>query len=142
VQAHGLKPENIVLEITERTYVVYESLFREVLSHFREQGFGIAVDDVGTGYSSLSSLAEIEPDYLKLDNVFVRDIDRRTVKQDLLEALLSFARKMKTQVIAEGIETPEELKALQAVGVEYGQGFLLARPMPIEEIDQYLRVRV
>ncbi len=74
--------------------------------------------------------------------MFVRDIDRRKVKQDLLEALLSFARKMKTQVIAEGIETPEELKALQAIGVEYGQGFLLARPMPIEEVDQYLRVRV
>jgi len=142
VQAHGLKPENVVLEITERTYVVYESLFREVLSRFREQGFRIAVDDVGTGYSSLSSLAEIEPDYLKIDNVFVRDIDRRKVKQDLLEALLSFARKMKTQVIAEGIETPEELKALQAVGVDYGQGFLLAKPMPIEEIDQYLRVTV
>ena len=142
VLAHGLKPENIVLEITERTYVVYESLFREVLSRFREQGFGIAVDDVGTGYSSLSSLAEIEPDYLKIDNVFVRDIDRRKVKQDLLEALLSFARKMKTHVIAEGIETPEELKALQAIGVEYGQGFLLAKPMLIEEIDQYLRVRV
>ncbi|HEX9304451.1 MAG TPA: EAL domain-containing protein [Thermoanaerobaculia bacterium] len=142
VQVHGLNPENIVLEITERTYVVYESLFREVLSRFREQGFGIAVDDVGTGYSSLSSLTEIEPDYLKIDNVFVRDIDRRTVKQDLLEALLSFARKMKTHVIAEGIETPEELKALQALGVEYGQGFLLARPMPIEEVDRYLRVRV
>jgi EAL domain-containing protein (putative c-di-GMP-specific phosphodiesterase class I) len=142
VQAHGMKPENVVLEITERTYVVYESLFREVLSRFREQGFGIAVDDVGTGYSSLSSLAEIEPDYLKIDNVFVRDIDRRKVKQDLLEALLSFARKMKTRVIAEGIETPEELKALQSLGVEYGQGFLLARPMPIEEIERYLQVRV
>ena len=142
VQAHGLKPENVVLEITERTYVVYESLFLEVLSRFREQGFGIAVDDVGTGYSSLSSLAEIEPDYLKIDNVFVREIDQRKVKQDLLEALLIFARKMKTQVIAEGIERPEELKALQAIGVEYGQGFLLAKPMSIEEIDRYSRVRV
>jgi EAL domain-containing protein (putative c-di-GMP-specific phosphodiesterase class I) len=142
VLAHGLKPENIVLEITERTYVVYESLFREVLSRFREQNFGIAVDDVGTGYSSLSSLAEIQPDYLKIDNIFVRDIDRRKVKQDLLEALTSFARKMKTRVIAEGIETPEELKALQALGIEYGQGFLLARPMPIEEIEQYAHVRV
>ena len=142
MQAHGLKPENVVLEITERTYVVYESLFLEVLSRFREQGFGIAVDDVGTGYSSLSSLAEIEPDYLKIDNVFVREIDQRKVKQDLLEALLIFARKMKTQVIAEGIERPEELKALQAIGVEYGQGFLLAKPMPIEEIDRYSRVRV
>jgi EAL domain-containing protein (putative c-di-GMP-specific phosphodiesterase class I) len=98
------------------------------------------VDDVGTGYSSLSSLADIEPDYLKIDNVFVRDIDRRQNKKNLLEALLSFARKMKTKVIAEGIETPSELNALQALGVDYGQGFLLARPMPIQQIGRHERV--
>jgi len=138
----GLEPASIVLEITERTYVVYESLFREVLARFREQNFCIAVDDVGTGYSSLSSLADIEPDYLKFDHVFVRGIDRKRVKQDLLEALLTFARKMNTRVIAEGIETPEELKALQKLGVQYGQGFLLARPVPVEEIGRYARVRV
>jgi EAL domain-containing protein (putative c-di-GMP-specific phosphodiesterase class I) len=140
VLSHGIRIEDIVLEITERTYVVYESLFREVLSRFREQNFGIAVDDVGTGYSSLSSLADIEPDYLKIDNVFVRDIDRRQNKKNLLEALLSFARKMKTKVIAEGIETPSELNALQALGVDYGQGFLLARPMPIQQIGRHERV--
>lgn len=138
----GLAPDRIVLEITERTYAVYEGLFREVLAHFRSQNFRIAVDDVGTGYSNLSSLAEIEPDYLKFDNVFVRGIDRRKVKQDLLEALLSFARKMKTKVIAEGIETREELKILQSLGVPFGQGFLLARPMPIAEIELLQRVRV
>ena len=98
------------------------------------------MDDVGTGYSSLSSLAEIEPDYLKIDNVFVRDIDRRKNKQNLLEALVSFARKMKTQVIAEGIETPAELRAVQGLGVEYGQGFLMARPMAIEDISRFERV--
>jgi EAL domain-containing protein (putative c-di-GMP-specific phosphodiesterase class I) len=92
-----------VLEITERTYVVYPDLFREVLQRFREQGFHIAVDDVGTGYSSLGSLADIEPDYLKFDPVFVRGIDSHPTKQDLLDALLSFARKMNTKVIAEGI---------------------------------------
>jgi EAL domain-containing protein (putative c-di-GMP-specific phosphodiesterase class I) len=140
VLAHGLRPEDIVLEITERTYVVYESLFREVLARFREQNFGIAVDDVGTGYSSLSSLAEIEPDYLKIDNVFVRDIDRRKNKQNLLEALVSFARKMKTRVIAEGIETPAELRAVQSLGVEFGQGFLMARPMAIESISNFEQV--
>ena len=129
-----------MLEITERTYVVYESLFREVLARFREQNFGIAVDDVGTGYSSLSSLAEIEPDYLKIDNVFVRDIDRRKNKQNLLEALVSFARKMKTRVIAEGIETPAELRAIQSLGVEFGQGFLMARPMAIESISNFEQV--
>lgn len=138
----GLTPDRIVLEITERTYAVYEGLFREVLSRFRQQKFRIAVDDVGTGYSNLTSLAEIEPDYLKFDNVFVRGIDRRRTKQDLLEALLSFARKMKTKVIAEGIETREELKVLQSLGVPYGQGFLLARPMPVAELESFQRVRV
>jgi len=142
VEALGLKPESIVLEITERTYVVYESLFRDVLSRFREQNFRIAVDDVGTGYSSLSSLADIAPDYLKFDHVFVRDIDRRPIKQDLLEALMSFARKMNTRVIGEGIETREELEALRGLGVEFGQGFLLASPVPIEEIPRYARVAV
>jgi EAL domain-containing protein (putative c-di-GMP-specific phosphodiesterase class I) len=142
VASLGLAPDRIVLEITERTYAVYEGLFREVLSRFRQQNFRIAVDDVGTGYSNLTSLAEIEPDYLKFDNVFVRGIDRRRTKQDLLEALMSFARKMKTKVIAEGIETREELKILQTLGVPYGQGFLLARPMPVAEIEHVQRVRV
>jgi EAL domain-containing protein (putative c-di-GMP-specific phosphodiesterase class I) len=138
----GLSPESIVLEITERTYVVYESLFHDVLSRFREQNFGIAVDDVGTGYSSLASLAEIQPDYLKFDHVFVRDLDRRQVKQNLLEALLSFAHKMRTRVIAEGIETREELEALRGLGVEYGQGFLFAPAVSIDEISRYDRVAV
>ena len=142
VASMGLSPDRIVLEITERTYAVYEGLFREVLSRFRQQNFRIAVDDVGTGYSNLTSLAEIEPDYLKFDNVFVHGIDRRRTKQDLLEALLSFARKMKTKVIAEGIETREELKILQSLGVPYGQGFLLARPMPFPEIENVQRIRV
>jgi EAL domain-containing protein (putative c-di-GMP-specific phosphodiesterase class I) len=142
VNAHGLTPDHIVLEITERTYAVYESLFREVLSKFRSQNFRIAVDDVGTGYSSLSSLAEIEPDYLKFDNVFVRGIDRRRTKQDLLEALLSFARKMRTRVIAEGIETRDELRVLQSLGVPYGQGFLLARPMPLADLRDVTKVKV
>jgi len=142
VSSHGLTPDHIVLEITERTYAVYESLFREVLSKFRSQNFRIAVDDVGTGYSSLSSLAEIEPDYLKFDNVFVRGIDRRRTKQDLLEALLSFARKMRTRVIAEGIETRDELRVLQSLGVPYGQGFLLARPMPLADLRDITKVKV
>jgi EAL domain-containing protein (putative c-di-GMP-specific phosphodiesterase class I) len=142
VRSLGLEPDRIVLEITERTYAVYEGLFREVLSKFRSQNFRIAVDDVGTGYSNLSSLADIEPDYLKFDNVFVRGIDRKQVKQDLLEALMSFARKMHTKVIAEGIETREELRVLQSLGVPYGQGFLLARPMPVNEIERFASIAI
>jgi EAL domain-containing protein (putative c-di-GMP-specific phosphodiesterase class I) len=142
VAEQGLSPDHIVLEITERTYVVYQELFREVLARFRQQDFRIAVDDVGTGYSSLASLADIEPDYLKFDTVFVRGIDSHPTKQDLLEALLSFARKMNTQVIAEGIESEEELKTLRALRVPFGQGFLLCRPMPIADIEEGRRLPV
>jgi EAL domain-containing protein (putative c-di-GMP-specific phosphodiesterase class I) len=142
VARSGLSPDRIVLEITERTYVVYQELFREVLARFRQQKFRIAVDDVGTGYSSLASLADIEPDYLKFDTVFVRGIDSHPTKQELLDALLSFARKMHTQVIAEGIENEEELKTLRALRVPFGQGFLLGRPMPIAEIENVRRLPV
>ncbi|HYV40646.1 MAG TPA: EAL domain-containing protein, partial [Thermoanaerobaculia bacterium] len=142
VAEQGLSPDHIVLEITERTYVVYQELFREVLARFRQQNFRIAVDDVGTGYSSLASLADIEPDYLKFDTVFVRGIDSHPTKQDLLEALLSFARKMNTQVIAEGIESEEELKTLRALRVPYGQGFLLGRPVPLADIEEDRRLPV
>ena len=142
IAARGLTPDNIVLEITERTYVVYQQLFREVLARFRQQNFHIAVDDVGTGYSSLASLADIEPDYLKFDTVFVRGIDTHPTKQDLLEALLSFARKMNTKVIAEGIERKEELETLRALNVPFGQGYLLARPMPIADIPKVQPLKV
>jgi EAL domain-containing protein (putative c-di-GMP-specific phosphodiesterase class I)/GGDEF domain-containing protein len=138
----GLSPDGIVLEITERTYAIYEGLFREVLARFRQQGFLIAVDDVGTGYSNLTSLADIAPDYLKFDNVFVRGIDKHPAKQDLLEALLSFAQKMKAKVIGEGIETGEELDALRRLGVPYGQGYFLARPMPFDEIENVQKLPV
>jgi EAL domain-containing protein (putative c-di-GMP-specific phosphodiesterase class I)/GGDEF domain-containing protein len=142
VARYGLSPDQIVLEITEHTYVVYQELFREVLARFRQQNFRIAVDDIGTGYSSLASLADIEPDYLKFDTVFVRGIDRHPTKQELLDALLSFARKMHTHVIAEGIENEEELKTLRALRVPFGQGFLLGRPMPIADIEHVQRIPV
>jgi EAL domain-containing protein (putative c-di-GMP-specific phosphodiesterase class I) len=142
IARHGLSPDQIVLEITERTYVVYQELFRGVLSRFRQQGFRIAVDDVGTGYSSLASLADIEPDYLKFDTVFVRGIDRHPTRQELLDALLSFARKIHTKVIAEGIESEEELKTLRALRVPFGQGYLLGRPMPVAEIENVRRIPV
>lgn len=133
VRENQFEPARIVVEITERTYALYQQLFTSVLGELRKEGFRIAVDDVGTGYSSLSSLAEIEPDYLKFDSLFVHEIHRHRIKQDLLEAMLSFSRKVNTQVIAEGIEAPEELATLRELGVPYGQGYLLAHPCPFAE---------
>ena len=127
------EPSRIVLEITERTYALHHVQFKSVIAELRREGFRIAVDDMGTGYASFSSLAEIEPDYLKFDSVFVHEIHLHKIKRDLLDAMLSFARKTNTQVIAEGIETGEELATLTELGVPLGQGFLLARPKPIAD---------
>jgi EAL domain-containing protein (putative c-di-GMP-specific phosphodiesterase class I) len=131
VRDRRFEPSKIVLEITERTYALNQELFTRVLNELRREGFQIAVDDMGTGYSSFSSLAAIKPNYLKFDSVFVHEIQLHRIKRDLLDAMLSFARKSDTRVIAEGIETPEELQTLVDLGVPLGQGYLLAPPGPL-----------
>jgi EAL domain-containing protein (putative c-di-GMP-specific phosphodiesterase class I) len=135
----GFDPAGIVVEITERTYALHQALFTKVLQELRREGFRIAVDDMGTGYASFSSLAEIQPDYLKFDSVFVHEIQNHRIKRDLLDAMLSFARKTNTQVIAEGIETGEELETLIELGVPLGQGFHLARPTPLAEALKHVK---
>jgi EAL domain-containing protein (putative c-di-GMP-specific phosphodiesterase class I) len=124
----SLDPHHIIVEITERTYAQHQDLFSKVIKELRNEGFRIAVDDLGSGYSNLSSLAEIEPEFLKFDHHFTKDIERHRIKQDLLGAILSFAVSTHTQVIAEGIETEDEFQALRRLGVPLGQGYYLARP--------------
>jgi EAL domain-containing protein (putative c-di-GMP-specific phosphodiesterase class I) len=140
VRKMGFEPSRVVLEITERTCALQKDLFERILRELRREGFLLAVDDIGTGYASFSSLAEIAPDYLKFDSVFVHGIHRHQIKRDLLDAMLSFARKSETRVIAEGIETPEELATLQELGVPLGQGYLLARPAPVADVRALLEV--
>jgi EAL domain-containing protein (putative c-di-GMP-specific phosphodiesterase class I) len=126
-----LDPRQVVIEVTERTYAENQALFAGVLGELRKEGFRVAVDDLGSGYSNLSALADIHPEFLKFDHLFTKDIHRNRIKQDLLGAILSFAMKMDTQVIAEGIESSDELDALRRLGVPLGQGYFLGRPGPI-----------
>ena len=124
----GFQPENVVFEITERHHIQDYVLFNDTLHHYRKQGYLVAIDDMGAGFSSLQTIAEIKPDYLKVDMSLVRDINTSKVKRALLETFVAFAEKMGCMIIAEGIETSQELKTLMDIGVHYGQGFLLARP--------------
>ena len=128
LQKYGLKPENVVLEITERQEVKDFTLFHRTLQHYRGQGFHVAVDDVGAGYSGLWSIAEIKPDFLKIDMSLVRGINENSVKRALMETLVAFADKTGSKIIAEGIETASELETLVSMGVHYGQGYYLGRP--------------
>jgi EAL domain-containing protein (putative c-di-GMP-specific phosphodiesterase class I) len=123
----GVRPEDVVVEITERVAIVRHDAFQSALRTFKERGFKVAVDDMGAGYSSFQALASIEPDFLKFDVSLVRDIDKSSIKRSLLESLRVLADKIKARVIAEGIEREEERATLQALGIELGQGFLFHR---------------
>jgi len=125
---HGVNSEQITLEITERTAISDYANFSRVLLHYRRQGYRIAIDDAGAGYSSLQAIAELYPDYIKLDMAIVRDIHTNPFKKAILEALVNLAAATNSKVIAEGIETHDELVAIMKSGVGYGQGYFLGRP--------------
>ena len=125
---HGLIPEQVTFEITERTAISDFGNFTRALHHYRRQGYCIAVDDAGAGYSSLQAIAELYPDFIKLDMSIVRDIHNNPFKIAILEALVNLAAAMNSKIIAEGVETIDELLTVMKLGVGYAQGYLFARP--------------
>jgi EAL domain-containing protein (putative c-di-GMP-specific phosphodiesterase class I) len=135
LEGFGLSPERIVLEVSEQYAIENYTLFVEALQNFTQMGFSIAVDDIGAGYSGLEKIAHLNPRYLKFDMQLVRDIDASHVKREMARALKTFAEKMDSQIIAEGIEREGEQKACAELGLHYGQGYLLARPAPLETFN-------
>lgn len=121
---------NIVFEVTEREAIENYDLFNEAIKYYTDLGFAIAVDDTGSGFSSLETVVELKPQYVKLDISLVRGIEKNILKQELIKAILGLSRQMNSMVIAEGIETIEELNALKKIGITIGQGFLFTRPGP------------
>jgi len=128
-----VSPDRIVIEITEKLVIDNYSLFREVMAYFTDLGMSFAVDDVGAGYSGLESIARLKPAFLKIDTVLVRDVHSSLVNREMVKAIVAMGRGIGSTVIAEGIHSEDEVRALQAMGVDYGQGFLLARPDPTPE---------
>jgi EAL domain-containing protein (putative c-di-GMP-specific phosphodiesterase class I)/GGDEF domain-containing protein len=124
----GIAPTDVVLEITERTAILDFCSFRATLDYLRTLGFRIAVDDGGAGYGSLQCLAEVKPEWLKIDISLVRDIDTDDVRRQLVKSLVMFADRMGVKLIAEGIERVGQLAVLRELGVAYGQGFLFCQP--------------
>jgi EAL domain-containing protein (putative c-di-GMP-specific phosphodiesterase class I) len=125
---HGLSPAQIVLEITETSVISDSEHLRQLSREFRQHGFGLALDDFGAGHSGLVTLVHSTPDFIKLDQALVRGIHQHPYRQQLLKALITFAASVDTVLIAEGVETWQELKVLLRLGIRYAQGFLLARP--------------
>ncbi len=121
-------PRRVVIEITERTAIKDYPKFRGRLKAFRDAGFRFAVDDAGSGYAGLGSIANLEPDFIKLDMSLIASIDTNFIKQNLVETMVRFANDQGAMVIAEGVERVEEFDAVRALGVHLVQGFFLHRP--------------
>ncbi|MGC4011061.1 MAG: bifunctional diguanylate cyclase/phosphodiesterase [Pseudomonas sp.] len=128
LQTFGISPSDVVIELTEQTPIEDFTLLDTALHHYRAMGFSIALDDLGAGYSSLRLWSELRPDYVKIDRHFIEGIHLDAVKREFVGSILKMAHASRAQVIAEGIEIPEELAVLSEMGVDLVQGYLLGRP--------------
>jgi EAL domain-containing protein (putative c-di-GMP-specific phosphodiesterase class I) len=121
-------PRQVVIEITERTAIKDYPAFRERLRAFRDRGYRFAVDDAGSGYAGLGSIANLEPDFIKLDISLITGIDSNPIKQRLVETMVRFANHQGAKVIAEGVERAEEFNTVKRLGVHLVQGFFINEP--------------
>ncbi len=124
-----LAPSSVTLEITERHVIENLNLYREAMHSFTDLGFTFAIDDVGAGHSGLETVAMLKPAYLKIDIGLVRDVHQKKVSQQVLKAIVDMSDGLGATVIAEGVQTKDELDALRDLGVPWGQGYYFARPM-------------
>ena len=130
----GLDPSQLELEITETTLLDNMETRAEALQHLQELGVSIALDDFGSGFSSLNYLKNLPVDRLKIDQVFIQEIPHDEESKTITASVVKLAHELHMTVVAEGVETWDQLRFLQSVGCDYVQGFLLFRPLPPEEI--------
>jgi EAL domain-containing protein (putative c-di-GMP-specific phosphodiesterase class I) len=127
----ALEPGRIVIEITEHAAIDDYEALAPAVNQLRERGTLLAVDDAGAGFASFRHTLLLSPDFIKLDISLTRDIDSDRRRRALAAALIGFANELDATIIAEGIQTAAELKALRELGVTHGQGHLLANPGPL-----------
>lgn len=127
----AISAEDIVFEITERESVVNLRGFKQIIEHYKAQNYQISIDDAGAGYSGLNLISDVQPHFIKLDMQLIRGVDKDLTRQALIKSMQEFAALTNTRIIAEGIETEEELATLISFDVPYGQGYFLRRPDPI-----------
>ncbi|MFC3667829.1 putative bifunctional diguanylate cyclase/phosphodiesterase, partial [Uliginosibacterium paludis] len=135
----GVPPEKLCLEITEQLETRSFVTANTAITHLREQGVRIALDDCGTGFSSLESLKSLSFDQVKIDGVFIRDINTNTVSQAIVAGLIGICRAMGLQVLAECVETPDQMEYLLEAGVDGFQGYLFGMPLPCAVLEAGVR---
>ena len=141
VEHYGLQPDQVVLEITEHAFEADLGAVSGTVSRLAEAGVSFAVDDFGTGYSSLRYLQRLELEIMKIDRTFIGELSTSAPSRALVSALAAMGSTLGLQLVAEGIETFGQLRLLQQMNCEIGQGYLFSRPIPMDEIEQLVARR-
>ncbi|MCW8825908.1 MAG: EAL domain-containing protein [Gammaproteobacteria bacterium] len=139
IERYGISPENVELEITESSVMGDVEQAIATMKKFRDLGLKLSIDDFGTGYSSLSYLKRFPINTLKIDQSFVRDLTIDSDDAAIVQAIISMAKNLNLDVVAEGVETEEQLEFLRQHGCENVQGYLLSKPLPADEFHQYIK---
>ena len=139
IERNGLEYDDIKLEVTESAYTDDAASVLEVVKRLRDDGFQIEMDDFGSGYSSLNMLSDMPVDVLKMDMKFIRNIEHSETDRRLIMLVLDLAKYLKVLVVAEGVETEEQLAFLQEGGCDLIQGYYFSRPLPAEEFEELIR---
>jgi EAL domain-containing protein (putative c-di-GMP-specific phosphodiesterase class I) len=140
-RAAGVDPSVVTLECTEQQTAPDVAALARRVARLRAQGFGFAIDDAGAGYASFALIATLRPSVIKIDREIVRGIATDDARQALVEAFVGFARRVDALLVAEGIQRRDDLQALRALGVHYGQGYLLGRPQVEPQRTRRARAR-
>ncbi len=138
LRENGLGRGSLRLEVTESAYTENAEELIRVMERLRDKGYKIEMDDFGSGYSSLGTLSSMPVDVLKMDRSFVMNIDHNDKDFRLVELILNIARNLKMPVIAEGVETENQMTLLKNAGCDYVQGYYFSRPLPPEEFEAFI----
>ena len=131
----GLAPERVVIELSEQHPSDDYLPIKDAMEHCRAEGFSVAINDLGAGYAGLKTWSDLRPDFVKIDRHFIEHIHADAVKQEFVRSIQELAATLECQVIAEGIESADDLTAVQRLGVPFGQGFCIGRPQSTPEQD-------
>ena len=136
----GLPPQRLVVELTESSFVQDDGENARIMHRLKEAGIKLAIDDFGTGYSCLSYLRDIPGDYLKVDRSFVMELPGHNKAEAVIQAIVSLGKSLDYRIIAEGIENQAQADFLKGIGCDIAQGFLYARPLEAEALEQWVSI--
>lgn len=141
LQESGIDPQQLELEVTESIAMLDSDLLRDQLARIKQLGVSLAIDDFGTGFSSLSYLEQLNVDRLKIDLSFVRQMQQSAGSRRIVDTIIQLGRALQLELIAEGIEQPEQAALLRQMGCHEGQGYLFAKPLELAQLLDFIQTQ-